>query len=84
MRLRDRLRKDALESCQWRGHEMTRFEWNDNSTSSSGSATCKKCWCTVSVDPNPAQNSIEIWGSAVAINCPQADCIEATELGVLP
>lgn len=65
MRKIDRLRHEALQSCKARGHVMGRFirvgTWSY--------CWCKVCNAWVAIDPEPAPNSIDISGSAVAINC---------------
>ena len=64
----EQLRKDALESCNFRGHKMNRFAslhtWAKVSD-------CKVCGMTVIVNSKPAPNGIEIGGEAVAMHCIQ-------------
>lgn len=62
----ERLRLEALESCQFRGHKMRPFSrkyrhWWDSK--------CKICGKAVCVNDDPAPNGIEISGEAVALNC---------------
>ena len=66
MKKLERLRKEALESCVFRGHKMRSFSrkyrhwWN---------ATCKICGKEVYLNDEPAPNDIEISGEAVALHC---------------
>lgn len=66
MRKQDRLQKEALESCKFRGHEMTIFTRYGNSAAVSH---CVHCLKNVYVDTNPSPNGIEISGEAVALTC---------------
>lgn len=61
----ERLRKEALKSCQWRGHVMTRFYGDKLSRFSD----CKNCGRYVVITAHPLPNDIEIGGSAIALNC---------------
>lgn len=66
MKKLERLRKEALESCNFRGHTMRSFSrkyrhWWDSE--------CKKCDRQVCIIDNPAPNQIEISGEAVALHC---------------
>ena len=67
----ERLRKEALEACEWRGHKMSRFKpgefWKNVRTAH---CTNPGCQGEVWVDPNPPANGIDIHGDAVALNCP--------------
>lgn len=71
MKLIERLKKEALEGCEWRGHKMTRFArgefWKNNFY-----AECKNpgCQASVTVVPNPMANQTNIMGDAVAVECP--------------
>jgi len=76
MRKYDRLRKEALEACKFRGHEMTRFDRTvcyDLSTGETvretGLSLCHVCGRAVMVDTRPLPNGIDISGEAVALNC---------------
>lgn len=70
MRKIERLRKEALESCKFRGHRMELFNrlclhwW---------SSKCKDCGMTVQVNDAPDANEIEIGGEAVALHCRATD-----------
>jgi hypothetical protein len=64
MTRKERLRKEAIEGCNRRGHSMNRFK-HDNTRASS---TCKKCDMQVSITP---LFSYEIIGEAVALDCNQ-------------
>jgi hypothetical protein len=57
-----KLKKEALESCGWRKHKMSRFEGHIS--------TCEICGAWVRINTNPAANEIDIGGPAVALNCP--------------
>lgn len=61
----ERLKKEALESCKFRGHEMGRFIGDNKSAISH----CKLCDRSVSVNTNPLPNDIDIGGEAVALCC---------------
>lgn len=62
----DRLRKEALESCNFRRHRMGlfsrgyRFLWFSK---------CQVCGMEVCVTDRPEQNGIEVSGEAVALYC---------------
>lgn len=79
MRKIDRLRKEALQSCNFRGHKMTRFytfNWQYAGSKVMGIiphsaySTCKICGARVDINTTPAPNQIDIGGTAVALNCP--------------
>jgi len=61
-----RLKREALESCKFRGHNMTRFrtirEWEAISV-------CKTCGNSAFITAQPKPNEVEIMGSAVALYC---------------
>jgi len=64
----DRLRKEALEACRFRGHKMTRFiRFGDIALSH-----CRICEKAVGIDAHPLPNGIEIGGEAVALSCKTA------------
>lgn len=66
MRTLERLRLSALKSCEFRGHDMTKFK----SLHSHGKvADCKVCGDSVYINSNPAPNGIDISGRAVAVYC---------------
>lgn len=65
MKLRT-LKKHALSSTKHRGHNMNKFYW---SGSGAAQAFCKDCRMSVTVEENPAPNSIDISGLALALNC---------------
>jgi len=62
----ERLRKEALESCEFRDHRMGLFNrthphyWHSK---------CRACGMEVHITDNPAPNEINIGGQAVALNC---------------
>ena len=61
-----RLKREALEACSFRGHDMTRFH---NSSRIDAYATCKICGKLVGVNAYPAPNDIDIGGNALALGC---------------
>lgn len=61
------LKKEALESAKFRGHKMG--GWSDTPDLKSSQFLCTICDAWVQVQTNPAPNSIDIGGSAVAIGC---------------
>jgi hypothetical protein len=61
-----RLKKEALESCKWRGHTMNRFHTIDSTRAIS---YCDYCSTSVTVNIHPMPNQIDIGGDAVALNC---------------
>lgn len=67
MRIAERLRKEALESCKWRGHGMKQFHWQNKNRAF---ACCKRCSAFVVINSRPAPNEIDICGDAVALDCP--------------
>lgn len=67
MRKIERLKKEAMESCKFRGHKMSRFITvieNERAY-----AVCKVCHKVVCVDAKPVANDIDMGGEAVAIEC---------------
>lgn len=66
MRKLERLRHEAEEACEFRGHVMKRFEHYAKGRCLS---TCKLCGKAVSVIVKPAPNEIDIGGEAVALQC---------------
>ncbi|KKM18488.1 hypothetical protein LCGC14_1665130 [marine sediment metagenome] len=63
-----RLKREARESCTWRGHSMKPFETvipNKRVFSE-----CRNCTGYVQVDTFPPPNGIDIGGDALALNCP--------------
>ena len=63
----DRLIKEAGESCQYRGHRMSRFQHTESQTQAY--SYCRVCGCDVGVKTNPLPNEIDIGGEAVALDC---------------
>ena len=75
MRKIERLKKEARETCQWRGHKMGKFTnltygegWHPGPRYTA-IADCERCGMWVEVDTRPRANGIEIGGDAVALNC---------------
>jgi len=64
-----RLKRSALESCNWRGHRMERFRVSSDNTRVIAYSHCRDCHREVSCDTNPLPNGIDIGGEAVALNC---------------
>jgi hypothetical protein len=63
-----RLKKEAIESCLFRGHEMLR--WHKGKNDDDYFVTnCCKCGMIAEVILKPLPNEIEIGGEAVALNC---------------
>ena len=61
----ERLRKEALESCECLGHDMLKFDrymfvWFSK---------CRVCGMEVCVTKQPAPHEVEISGKAVALYC---------------
>jgi hypothetical protein len=71
MKKLDSLKKSALESCIYRGHKMGKFGFNIKAGGQGirGSYECQRCGKRAFIDTNPAPNSIEISGEAIALNC---------------
>jgi len=61
-----RLKKETLEACGFRGHEMERFTKLEKGNFISSCFVCKK---EVQVLLKPLPNEIEIGGEAVASHC---------------
>jgi hypothetical protein len=66
MRKERRLKKEALEACGFRGHEMERFTKLEKGNFIS---CCIYCGKEVQVLLSPKPNEIEIGGEAVASHC---------------
>ena len=62
----EKLRKQALEACQFRGHKMQPFSrkyrhwWGSK---------CKICGKGVVINDQPDPNGIDICGEAIALSC---------------
>jgi len=61
------LKKEAMRSATFRGHAMG--TWIDNADLQSSQCSCTVCDAGAYVDTDPAPNSIDIHGRAVAVNC---------------
>lgn len=65
---RQKLMHEAERNCEWRGHSLDAWVpgdyWVETRT-----ASCKDCGMSVSVDPSPPANGIDISGEAVALDC---------------
>jgi len=64
-----RLKRSALDSCRWRGHQMTPFKLYSDTICAVGVSHCRVCGREVYIDTLPAPNGINIGGEAVAVNC---------------
>lgn len=65
---REVLRKDAMKSCEFRGHKMGEWKivgWHKRVEQ----CECTECGMYVQIDPTPPPNGIDIGGTAVALNC---------------
>ena len=67
MREIERLKREALESCRFRGHKMGRFLTLD--MEGIAYSQCKVCRREVAIDIYPLPNGIVISGEAVALHC---------------
>ena len=70
----EKLKKEAIEACNFRGHDMG--DWEDSITENWSYSRCRNCSKQVTVETNPAPNSIDISGEAVAIGCPETEKCE--------
>jgi hypothetical protein len=62
----NRLKREALEACVFRGHDMGRF---NNWCKTAAVSYCKICDKQVVVNTHPMANEIDIGGAAVALSC---------------
>lgn len=69
-RNKERLRREALDSTRFRGHNMRVFHWDRTLDRWRGFSTCRECGMYVQVLTHPMPNDIDIGGEAVATNCP--------------
>ena len=65
----NRLKREARDAAEWRGHTLARFRASDTRYHF---AQCTQCNQGVSVTLTPRPNEIDIGGEAVALNCPRA------------
>lgn len=63
----DTLKKNAIKTAKSRGHKMG--GWTDGYESRSSVCECTVCDAWVQVETEPAPNSIDIGGPAIAVNC---------------
>lgn len=68
MKIETRLKKEALEACQFRGHDMKRFKQHSFFLNRHYSH-CKRCDMQVEVNRQPMPNQIDIGGEAIALFC---------------
>ena len=64
-----RLRLEAIESTDFRGHNMSRFEHSGAAGRRQAVAKCETCGKFAFIEERPAANGIEIGGQAVALGC---------------
>ncbi len=75
MRLETRLKQEAKESCEFRGHKMMPFVTLCRPNPLMGvrgyvaRSLCAHCGKYVQIETRPAPNSIDIGGDALALNC---------------
>lgn len=65
----NRLRLEALESCNRRGHTMSKFRRKSWPEHRVWNSVCGVCGMNVNINLNPMSNDIEIGGTAVALDC---------------
>lgn len=68
MRKIERLKREAIKSCEGRMHVMNRFHRGEYNRSAAHSY-CVNCDATVMVNARTGINDIDISGTAVAIEC---------------
>ena len=70
MRKINKLKRDARDSAEWRGHyALGNFKAHPYWGERIQIATCKRCGMQVVVNSRPAPNEVNIGGEAVALNC---------------
>ena len=79
MRKIDKLKREAKESAEWRGHKMGRWQnfkdaYKKIGPHLSAFSCCGVCGVGLTVITRPLPNEIEIGGAAVAINCGDNEC----------
>lgn len=62
----EQLELEALQACEFRGHEMTAFT---SLSDTRAVATCWECKMEVMVNGKALPNEVDIGGEAVALNC---------------
>lgn len=65
----ERLKREALEACTFRGHVMSRFTTSQNRKFFYSECKKEGCNAQVCVTPHPMPHEIDIGGEAVALNC---------------
>lgn len=68
----ERLKREAQETAEGRGHTMGKWleQANYAGVYSTANAVCRRCGAGAFVDINPPANGIDIAGRAVALTCP--------------
>ncbi len=61
-----RLKKEALASMKFHGHDPSRFR---NWSPTLAESHCVRCGKWVQVNTKPAPNEIDVGGTAVALGC---------------
>lgn len=64
----NKLKKEAREAAEFRGHRLQRFRHDSKTNAYAYCAT--GCGMGVFVSTNPPPNGIDISGRAVAVQCP--------------
>ena len=72
-----KLMKEAMESCEFRGHEMG--PWRVDFDQKRALTECRKCGMMVGVIQNPPPNDISIGGRAVAMSCSRIEQVGGVE-----
>ena len=66
----NRLKKEATEATDFRGHSLGRWNSADSYTKSESAWNfCGSCGAFVAVNTKPFPNDIEIGGDALALTC---------------
>jgi len=63
------LKNEAEASCQWRGHNLGKWEDFRGKSRNISHNKCQICGKEVQVNDNPLPNEIDIGGEAVALGC---------------
>ncbi len=72
MRKIERLRKEAIDACNFRGHKMACFAHSHyDDTGNHCTSYCTVCNMRVFVCDNPLPNEVDICGRAVGCSCDQ-------------
>ena len=73
MRKIERLRIQANDISNWRGHKMTKFHYTKkkivNGIRIVGISVCIKCGYGMCIDTNPDPNGCDLSGKAISLYC---------------